>query len=108
MALLNEHCRCYQFDWHIDSCVSLSVSNKMVMNSKLCAVIVALCVAFPITYANFDLLDANHDGAIDRDEFKKIAPAVEDFLKNVPESVIPVLEDVGFISALFNSLVRCV
>ena len=65
----------------------------------------AIGFAFAASSENFDKVDANHDGSIDREEFKAIATVVDGFFGAIPESVKPILEDAGFTSAFLNSLV---
>jgi uncharacterized ion transporter superfamily protein YfcC len=61
---------------------------------------------FAVVSGDFDRVDVNKDGTIDREEFKVIAPAVESFFASISAKVAPAMEDAGFMSAFVNSVVR--
>ena len=84
-------------------------------------VVLALALAHAAS-ADFEAVDANHDGSIDREEYQRIQPAVNAFhnayhimdgaaktLQADPlaggGSALPNLQDDGFVSAFFNALV---
>lgn len=72
--------------------------------------------------ADFDAVDANHDGSIDRTEYQRVQPAVDAFhsafhiMDGAAKTMqadpvpggggsLPNLQDEGFVSAFFNALV---
>ncbi len=77
-------------------------------NNSICALFfLATAVGYTLAASseNFDKVDANHDGTIDREEFKAIATVVDGFFGTIPDAVKPILEDAGFTAAFLNSLV---